>query len=78
MDFVAEEGLARALRATDAIYSKDVKSLVALSGLELQQVFDGAPVVTLLLSPGITVLELGLKAKCFLTESKTFFVYSTL
>ncbi|XP_045448475.1 tyrosine--tRNA ligase, mitochondrial [Melitaea cinxia] len=64
-----EEGLLKARQATEAIYSKDVKSLVALTSNELEQVFEGAPVTQLLLSPGITVLELGLKAKCFPTES---------
>ncbi|XP_059045377.1 tyrosine--tRNA ligase, mitochondrial isoform X2 [Achroia grisella] len=64
-----EEGLAKALKTTDAIYSKDVKSLVGLSPDDLEQMFQGAPVVTLMLSPGITILELGLKAKCFSTES---------
>ncbi|KAM3964458.1 tyrosine--tRNA ligase, mitochondrial [Aphomia sociella] len=64
-----EEGLAKALKATEAIYNKDVKSLVSLSSDDLEQVFQGAPVVTLLLSPGITVLELGMKAKCFPTEN---------
>ncbi|PZC82989.1 hypothetical protein B5X24_HaOG208856 [Helicoverpa armigera] len=56
------------MKATDAIYSKDVKSLVALSSTELEQVFENATVTNLLLSPGITVLELGMKAKCFPTE----------
>ncbi|CAG9584475.1 unnamed protein product [Danaus chrysippus] len=64
-----EEGLERARRATEAIFSKDVKSLVSLTSTELQQVFEGASTVHLLLSPGITVLELGMKAKCFATES---------
>ncbi|XP_013199856.1 tyrosine--tRNA ligase, mitochondrial isoform X2 [Amyelois transitella] len=64
-----EEGLSRAIKATEAIYSKDVRALVSLSSEELEQVFEGAPVVTLLLSPGITVLDLGLKAKCFPTEN---------
>ncbi|CAH0750955.1 unnamed protein product [Diatraea saccharalis] len=64
-----KEGLEQALRATEAIFSKDVKSLVALSSNELEQVFTGAPVTTILLSPGITVLELGMKANCFPTES---------
>ncbi|XP_047995666.1 tyrosine--tRNA ligase, mitochondrial [Leguminivora glycinivorella] len=64
-----KEGLERAQRATEAIYSKDVKSLVTLSSTELEQVFQGAPVVQLLLSPGVTVLELGMKAGCFPTES---------
>lgn len=67
---VTEEGLTRALKATQAIYSKDVTALVTLSLTDMEQAFDGAPVVDLLLSPGITVLELGLKAKCFPTESK--------
>ncbi|XP_072932103.1 tyrosine--tRNA ligase, mitochondrial [Epargyreus clarus] len=63
-----EEGLVKARDTTDAIYSKDVKSLVSLSSTDLEQVFEGAPIVNLLLSPGITVLNLGLLAKCFPTE----------
>ncbi|XP_045772347.1 tyrosine--tRNA ligase, mitochondrial [Maniola jurtina] len=64
-----EEGLSMARKTTEAIYSKDVKSLVSLSQKDMQLVFEGATIVKLLLSPGITVLELGLKAKCFPTES---------
>ncbi|XP_068631884.1 tyrosine--tRNA ligase, mitochondrial [Battus philenor] len=64
-----EEGLVKARQATEAIYRKDVKSLVSLSSSDLEQVFEGAPVINLLLSPGITVLKLGLMAKCFPTES---------
>ncbi|KAF9417168.1 hypothetical protein HW555_005679 [Spodoptera exigua] len=64
-----KEGLERAMKATEAIYSKDVKSLVSLSSTELEQIFENATVTNLLLSPGITVLELGMKAKCFPTES---------
>ncbi|CAG5031836.1 unnamed protein product [Parnassius apollo] len=64
-----ENGLAQARQATQAIYSKDVKSLVALNSSDLEQVFEGAPVVNLLLSPGISVLKLGMMAKCFPTES---------
>ncbi|CAH4032571.1 unnamed protein product [Pieris brassicae] len=64
-----EEGLKKARIATEAIHSKNVKSLITLSSIELEQVFEGAPVTQLLLSPGITVLELGLKAKCFATEA---------
>lgn len=59
-----------ARKTTEAIYSKDVKSLVSLSQKDMQLVFEGATIVKLLLSPGITVLELGLKAKCFPTESE--------
>ncbi|XP_022130818.2 tyrosine--tRNA ligase, mitochondrial [Pieris rapae] len=64
-----EEGLKKARIATEAIHSKNVKSLITLSSTELEQVFEGAPVTQLLLSPGITVLKLGLKAKCFATEA---------
>ncbi|CAH0579111.1 unnamed protein product [Chrysodeixis includens] len=64
-----KEGVEKALKATEAIHSKDVKSLIALSSTELEQVFENATVTTLLLSPGITVLELGMKAKCFPTEN---------
>ncbi|KAH9630748.1 hypothetical protein HF086_010689 [Spodoptera exigua] len=60
----------RAMKATEAIYSKDVKSLVSLSSTELEQIFENATVTNLLLSPGITVLELGMKAKCFPTENE--------
>lgn len=65
-----EEGLAKARRVTDAIYNKDVNSLVSLTPTEMEQVFEGAPVVNMLLSPGITVFDLGMKSKCFPTESK--------
>lgn len=68
--FIIEKGLEQAHRATEAIYSKDVKSLISLSSEDLEQVFNGAPIINLLLSPGISVLELGMKAKCFSTESK--------
>ncbi|CAK1547085.1 unnamed protein product [Leptosia nina] len=64
-----KEGLEKAHRATEAIFKKDVNSLITLSSTELEQVFDGAPVIKLLLSPGITVLELGMKANCFSNES---------
>ncbi|XP_050671045.1 tyrosine--tRNA ligase, mitochondrial [Leptidea sinapis] len=64
-----EEGLVRAREATSAIYSKDINSLISLSSTELEQVFEGAPIVTMLLSPALTVLDLGMKAKCFATES---------
>ncbi|VVD04555.1 unnamed protein product [Leptidea sinapis] len=64
-----EEGLVRAREATSAIYSKDINSLISLSSTELEQMFEGAPIVTLLLSPALTVLDLGMKAKCFATES---------
>lgn len=65
------------MKATEAIYSKDVKSLVSLSSAELENIFENATVTNLLLSPGITVLELGLKAKCFPTESKLFFQFDS-
>ncbi|XP_053607108.1 tyrosine--tRNA ligase, mitochondrial [Plodia interpunctella] len=64
-----EAGLSQARRATDAIYSKDVTALASLTQDELAQVFTGAPVVRLLLQPGITVLDLGVRANCFPTEN---------
>lgn len=62
--------MVKARKATDAIYNKDVKSLVSLTGNDLEQVFVGAPVIPLLLSPGITILQLAMMVKCFPTESK--------
>ncbi|XP_041978460.1 tyrosine--tRNA ligase, mitochondrial [Aricia agestis] len=62
-------GLEKARKASDAIFSKDVNSLVSLNSTDLEQIFEGASVSRLLLSPGMTVLELGMKAKCFPTES---------
>ncbi|XP_050346332.1 tyrosine--tRNA ligase, mitochondrial [Nymphalis io] len=64
-----EEGLRKARQTTEAIYSKDVKSLIALTPTDMEQIFEGAAIIHLLLSPGITVLDLGMKAKCFPTES---------
>lgn len=70
-EYFPEEGMRRAQRATEAIFSKKVSALAQLSPVEMEQTFDGAPVVSLLLSPGITVLQLGLMAKCFSTESES-------
>lgn len=33
------------------------------------KIFNGATVVELILEPGITVLQMAMKAKCFLTDS---------
>lgn len=64
-----DEGLNRAKKATEAIYGKNVNSLISLTPTELEQVFSGAPVISLLMTPGITVLDLGMKAQCFPTEN---------
>jgi len=45
-----------------------------LSVNDVLKIFNGATVVELMLEPGITVLQMAMKAKCFLTDSNNFFL----
>jgi len=57
------------LVATSALYDKSIETLSTLSVSDVLKIFNGATVVELMLEPGITVLNMAMKAKCFLTES---------
>jgi len=63
-----EEGVLMAERATSAMYDSNIETLSQLTGDEVEGIFKGAEVVKLLLQPGITVKQLALTAKCFLTQ----------
>lgn len=64
-----ENGLQEALLATSALYDNNIKTLSMLSVNDVYKIFNGATVVELMLEPGITVLQMAMKARCFLTES---------
>lgn len=55
---------------TNALYKGNVDGLAELNYAEIKQTFQGAAVVDLLTEPGMSILQLAMKAKCFPTESK--------
>jgi len=65
----AENGLQEALVATSALYDNNIETLSMLSVNDIFKIFNGATIVELMLEPGITVLQMAMKAKCFLTDS---------
>jgi len=65
-----ESGLKQAERVTNALYKGNVEGLAELNLAEIQQTFQGATMVDLLTEPGMSILELAMKAKCFPTESE--------
>lgn len=70
MDFI-EEGLKKAKQVTAALYDGDFAALSSLSQAELKSIFVGAKVHEILLEPGMTVLDLVLKAKIY-KHDRTF------
>ncbi|XP_042322827.1 tyrosine--tRNA ligase, mitochondrial [Sceloporus undulatus] len=57
-----KEGLESAKRCTRALYYSDIAALETMSDQELQELFNEAPYIELLLEPGTTVLDLCRKA----------------
>lgn len=70
MFFFLENGLKQAERVTDVLYKGNVEALGELSYNDIKQTFVGAAVVEILPEPGMSIIELAMKAKCFQTESK--------
>uniref|UniRef100_A0A023F3D0 Tyrosine--tRNA ligase n=1 Tax=Triatoma infestans TaxID=30076 RepID=A0A023F3D0_TRIIF len=64
-----EEGLAEARRTTSAMYDSDLKVLSTLTTAQISSIFKGAPIIEILLRPGISVRQVALAAQCFLSES---------
>lgn len=56
-------------RITAVLYSNSIDALAALKPDEITESFKGATFVEILLQPGITVLDMVLKAQCFANES---------
>lgn len=62
-------------RITAALYSNTIDALAALKPDEITESFKGATFVEILLQPGITVLDMVLKAQCFANESNPLFQF---
>ncbi|CAG0920729.1 unnamed protein product [Notodromas monacha] len=61
-------GLESAKRTTEAFYSNSPAALCELSAEELRSAMCGSSAISLMLHPETTVLDLALRAKCFLHE----------
>lgn len=64
-----EEGLKKALMISDALYGGDIEALGELTPEEIPQLFEGASYQELFLEPGTTMVQTGLRIKCFETEA---------
>ncbi|XP_025601738.2 tyrosine--tRNA ligase, mitochondrial [Athalia rosae] len=64
-----ESGLKSAELTTSVLYNKSTETLSTLTPGEMVDVFQGASFVEILPEPGLTVLQLSLKAKCFPDET---------
>lgn len=67
---VSEEGLKKARQVTAALYEGDFAALSSLTAAEIKSVFAGAKVHEVLLEPGMTILDLALKAKIYKHDRK--------
>lgn len=63
-----EEGLAKALMISDALYSGNIQALGELPPQEIRQVFKGASFAELFMDPGTTMFKAAMQAKCFATD----------
>jgi len=60
--------LKQAQQATEALYCTNIETLSAMTARDTFALFPGAPVCTLNLVPGLTLVEAALQAKCFGNE----------
>ena len=65
-----EEGLRSAQIAAKALYEGDIREIGQMNLEEVSRVFQGADVVEIIPEPGQTVLDVSLKAHCFVSERK--------
>ncbi len=65
-----DSGLDSAQRCTEALYSESADKLASLTEMELADLFKNAPTAELMLEPGMTVLDVVMKAQCFARISK--------
>ncbi|XP_066601377.1 tyrosine--tRNA ligase, mitochondrial [Prorops nasuta] len=63
-----EVGLQAALEATKALYDSSVEALAKFNENELMQIFEGATLVKLKFTSGISAYNLAMNAKCFKTS----------
>lgn len=69
-------GLELAENVTSALYKGSVEALGKLSSKDVKQTFAGATYTELLMEPGISVLDITKKVKCFPTESDAMRIIS--
>lgn len=63
-----EEGLAKALKISDALYSGNVNALGELPPHEVAQLFEGATYNELYMESGTSIIQVAMKIKCFSNE----------
>ncbi|XP_052860442.1 tyrosine--tRNA ligase, mitochondrial [Anopheles cruzii] len=63
-----DEGLQMAKSISRALYSGDLTALEQLEVRDVSQIFDGASLHEVVPEPGMTVLDIAMRAKCFPTE----------
>lgn len=68
--FYTEAGLESAKRTTNILYGSQPEILADMTKDEIEAVFKSASSIKLLLEPGTSILDMALKAGCFLEESK--------
>ena len=68
--YFAEEGLKSALTCTDTLYNMNTQKLSNLTKREIKDMFKGAPTSEFYLEPGMTALEVAMKAGCFKNEGR--------
>ncbi|XP_055683670.1 tyrosine--tRNA ligase, mitochondrial [Lutzomyia longipalpis] len=62
-----QEGLETAERVSEALYGGNITALGELSYADVKTTFQGAPLAELIMEPGMTVLDVAMRAKCFPT-----------
>lgn len=67
-----EKGLRAAQKATRALYDRSIEALSEMNPSEIKSLFEGATVVEILPEPGQSVLDLAMKAGCFLMKGINF------
>uniref|UniRef100_A0A182R226 Tyrosine--tRNA ligase n=1 Tax=Anopheles funestus TaxID=62324 RepID=A0A182R226_ANOFN len=60
-----EEGLQKAIGISNALYNGDLSTLELLEIKDIAQSFGGAPLCEILPEPGMTVVDVALRARCF-------------
>lgn len=65
---ITEKGLQKAKGITAALYEGDFTALANLTGEEMHSLFTGATHCQLAYEPGMSTLDIALKAKCFKHE----------
>ncbi|XP_050098184.1 tyrosine--tRNA ligase, mitochondrial [Anopheles aquasalis] len=71
-----EEGLQKAKAISQALYSGDISTFEHMDVVDISQCFDGAPLCKVLPEPGMTVLDIAMRAKCFPTEKDAIRIIS--